>query len=161
MSKTKFQMFLDIGLFASFFIVNMPQVTGIAIHEWLSFAFIPVILIHVVLNWKWIVNVTKRFIKKLQGELRFNYILDIALFILMVTVIFSGILISEEALPFLGFTTVINAFWVGLHSMSTNLLIIGMGIHLAMHWKWIVSTTNRYLFKRNKPATASTAQEVG
>lgn len=158
MSKTKIQMYLDIGLFASFFIVNMPQFTGIAIHEWLSFAFMPVILLHVVLNWKWIVNATTRFIKCLKGEVRFNYILDIALFILMVMVIFSGILISKEALPFLGFTIVINTFWVSLHSMSANLLMITMGIHLAMHWKWIVSTTNRYLFKRNAYST-STAQE--
>lgn len=154
MSKTKFQMYLDMGLFVSLFLVNMPQFTGIALHEWLSFVFIPVILAHVVLDWKWIVNVTKRFVKNLKGELRFNYILDIALFILMVTVIFSGILISEEALPFFGFTIVINAFWVDLHAASANFLMITMGIHLAMHWKWIVSTTNRYLFKRNAYSTS-------
>jgi len=148
MNKTKTRMYLDIILFVSFVIVNMPQFTGITLHEWLSFVFIPIIMTHLVLNWKWIVSITRRFFTNINGEIRFNYVLNFLLFLLMVTVIFSGILISEEALPLLGFTIVINAFWVTLHEMSANLLMLMMGIHIAMHWKWIISTSNRYLFKR-------------
>ena len=154
MSKTKIRMYLDIVLFISFVIVNMPQFTGIGLHEWLSFIFIPIILAHIVLDWQWIVSISKRFFSNLKGEIRFNYVLNFLLFFLMVAVIFSGILISEVALPFLGIPIVINAFWIGLHDASANLLMITVGIHLAMHWKWIVSTTKRYLFK-NKRAVST------
>lgn len=150
MNKTKFRMYLDIGLFASFFIINMPQFTGITLHEWLSLVFLPVILVHIVLGWEWIISITKRFFTQLKGEVRFNYILNFLLFFFMVIVMFSGILISEEALPFLGILIKVNRSWVMLHEMSANLLMLTIGIHLAMHWKWIVNTTNRYLFGRNQ-----------
>lgn len=155
MSKTKIRMYLDIVLFISFVIVNMPQFTGIALHEWLSFIFIPIIMAHIVLDWDWVVSITKRFFKKVPREIRFNYVFNFLLFFLMVTVIFSGILISEEALPFMGFTIEINEFWLGLHEGSANFLMILIGVHLAMHWKWIVSTTNRYIFKHNGNRIAS------
>lgn len=149
MNKTKFRMYLDIVLFTSFVIVNMPQFTGIALHEWLSFVFLPIIVVHVVLDWQWIVNITKRFFTRIKGEIRFNYILNFLLFFLMVTVIFSGILISQEALPFMGISVTISPYWASLHEMAANLLMLTIGIHLAMHWKWIINTTSRYLFRRD------------
>ena len=150
MSKTKFRMVLDMILFGSFVVVNLPYFTGIALHEWLSFVFVPIILAHIVVDWQWIVSVTKGFFGSLKGEIRFNYVLNFLLFFLMVTVMFSGILISQESLPSMGIPVVAGEFWNTLHAVSAHLLVFVIGIHLAMHWKWIVNTTTRYLFRTSR-----------
>lgn len=148
MSKTKIRLYLDISLFVSFFFLNAPQFTGITLHEWASFVFIPAVILHILLDWKWIVSITKRIFKKLNGEIRFNYILDMLLFFFMTSMIVSGILISEETLPSLGIHIQIDPFWTAFHALSANLLMAIVGIHLALHWKWIVNNTKRYIVSR-------------
>src|SRR5437660_497033 len=101
-SKTKFLLYLDLGLFASFVLINVPQFTGITIHEWASFIFIPVIILHVLMKWDWIVSITRRMFKPLPDETRFNQFWDYWLFVLMTTVIVSGLVISQKALPVFG-----------------------------------------------------------
>ena len=78
---------------------------------------------------------------------RFNYILDWLIFFLFVVATLSGVLISEAALPALGFNIVVDPFWSQLHDMSANLMTVGLGIHLAMHWKWIVTNVKKYLVR--------------
>jgi hypothetical protein len=150
MSLTKKKLLVDIAVFIVFAIVSAPQSTGIAIHEWLSIIFIAPIITHLLLNWNWIVKVTTRMFKKLPGETRFNYIWDFALFIMMVLVMVSGILVSESALPTLGIVVFIDPFWATLHDMSANLLLLMMGVHLAMHWTWIVDAFKKYILRKAK-----------
>ena len=156
MSSTKKKLLVDIAVFVVFAIVSAPQSTGIAIHEWLSIIFMAPIITHLLLNWKWIVKVTTRMFKRLPGETRFNYIWDFVLFIMMVLVMVSGILVSESALPALGLAIVIDPFWVTLHDMSANVLLLMIGVHLAMHWTWIIDALKKYIFRRTKtsPQTA-------
>ena len=140
---------VNLVLFAAFFIVSAPQSTGIPIHEWLSFVFTVPIIWHLVLHWKWIVKVTQRFFKRLPGETRFNHIWDVLLFIMMAVVFFTGVLVSEIALPVMGIPLEIDPFWSSLHNTTSNLLLVAMAIHLAVHWDWIVKAFKRYLFRKS------------
>lgn len=137
-------------------LVLAPQATGIPIHEWISFVVIIPLFIHLIMDWKWIVNITKRLFKKVPADARFNYVLDWLLFFLFVVATFTGVLISEAALPALGITMVIDPFWSSLHDMSANLMTIVIGVHLAMHWKWIVTNFNKYVLRR--PARSAQVQ---
>jgi len=137
--------------FALFFVVSAPQSTDIPIHEWLSFVFFGTFIVHIVVHWRWIIDVTKRLIKKLPGETRFNHLWDVIIFVMMVVVMFTGVLISEVALPALGVPMEIDPFWNQLHDLSANLLLIMLGIHLAMHWDWIVSAFKRYVLQKSAP----------
>src|SRR5258706_8327444 len=152
MSKTKFLLYLDVGLFVSFVVISVPKFTGITFHEWAGLIFIPAILLHILMKWDWIVSVTRRMFKKMPGETRFNHILDYLLFILMTTVIISGIVISQKALPVFGIPVNNDPFWITVHHVSTALLVVIVGVHLGMHWKWVVNAANCYIFRRNRSA---------
>src|SRR5215510_8261073 len=127
--KTKLRLYLDLGLLVSFVLINMPLFTGIAFHEWASFVFIPVIILHVLMDWNWIINVTRRMFKKLPSDTRFNHIWDYLLFALMTTAIVSGLVISQKALPVFGIPINNDPFWFVVHNLSTTLLMVTIGIH--------------------------------
>jgi hypothetical protein len=146
-SLTQFKLFLDLVVLAFFIVINIPGTTGITGHEWVSFIFALPFLIHLTLNWKWIVSVFSRLFNKLPGETRFNQIWDSILFLMMIFVSFSGAVLSESVLPTLGIHLTIDPFWRSLHTSMANLLILMFGVHLTMHWKWIVSNFRRYVLK--------------
>ena len=152
-SSTQIRVWVNLVFFIIMVLVLAPQATGIAIHELVSFVVIIPLFIHLIMDWKWIVNITKRLFKKVTAETRFNYILDWLLFFLFVVATFSGVLISEEALPAFGINIVIDPFWVELHEMSANLMTIVLGVHLAMHWKWIVTNVKKHILRRKETRT--------
>ena len=157
-STNKVKLYVDIFIFLFFLVVSAPQATGIALHEWLSFAFLATFIVHLLLNWKWIVNVIRRFFKKLPGETRFNAIWNALLFILGTVVFFSGVFVSEAALPLLGFPIVIDPFWAQMHDLTANLFLILLGVHLAMHWRWFVDAFKRYILRKPVSLEPVTAQ---
>jgi cytochrome b561-like protein len=152
MSKNKFLLYLDMGVFVSFVLINVPQFTGITFHEWASFIFMPVIILHILMKWDWIVSVTWQMFKKIPAEPRFNPLWDYLLFMLMTSVIVSGLIISQKALPAFGMTVNSDPFWLTVHHLSTALLLATISIHLGLHWKWVVHTANRSIFRRNRAA---------
>ena len=148
-SSTKVKLYVDIFLFIGFVLVNIPQSTGIPVHEWISFLFILPLVLHILLDWKWVVNVTKRMFGRLPGEVRANHIIDLLIFVMMVLALFTGTIISEAALPAMGIHITIDPFWQSMHDLTANLTMLLIGIHLAMHWTWIKNAVGRYIFKRN------------
>lgn len=147
-SSTQFKLILDLLVLALFITVNIPQLTGLVGHEWVSFVFVAPFLVHLTMNWKWIVSVFARLFKKLPGETRFNQIWDLLLFIMMTLVIFSGTVVSEAALPALNIHIEIDPFWRSIHTGMANLLMLMFGVHFTMHWKWIVSNFRRYVLQK-------------
>lgn len=137
----------DVILLVFFIISSAPMATGIAVHEWVSFVYLIPFGIHILLHWDWIVNIPKRFLKKLSLENRLNVIWDGLLYALMIFVTISGVLISEAALPLFGFHLEPDGFWHTMHNNSSNLLFPFLGIHLALHWSWIKRTTGKLLKK--------------
>ena len=143
-SSNQIKLYSDIVLFISYVIVNIPQATGIPFHEWVSVLFIVPLVIHILLDWKWVVSVTKRMFGRLPGEVRFNHVLDLIIFIMMTLALMTGFVISEAALPAMGINVTIDPFWSAMHDLTANLTMLLIGIHLAMHWGWIVSSFKRY-----------------
>lgn len=127
----------------AFVAISAPQATRIPAHEWLSLAFIVIFALHILFSWQWIVGVTTRLFSSLRGQVRFNYLLDALSYLAMVAVIVSGIIISESVFPALGFPRVRDRFWAIIHDKSSEFLLILIGIHLAMHWDWIVAALGR------------------
>jgi cytochrome b subunit of formate dehydrogenase len=126
----------------------MPQATGLPLHEWSSVLIAFPLLIHLLLNWNWIAARTKHLFGRQPGQTRFNFFWDWALFAMAVTAFFSGIVISEELLPALGVPVVVDPFWVEVHAFTANSVTIMLGVHLAMHWQWLVTTFKWYVLRR-------------
>ena len=142
-NRNVINLLLDIVIFFGFLIATAPRLSGIAIHEWLGVAFAAAVITHLLLHWSWIVNVLRQFFSKASAMARFNYLLNILLFIDMTVIIFTGFLISEEVLPLLGITPPHGFAWRRIHDMSTTLGLVIVGLHIAVHWQWIVNVTKR------------------
>ena len=146
-TRTKMKIFIDILIFAGFLVAWDPRSTGIAIHEWLTIGGIAALVIHLLLSWSWIVEIGARFFGVLPPRTRFNYILNSLLFIDMTLIMFTGIMISQKFMPFLGIVVERNPMWRGVHDATSNLFVLLLGVHLALHWGWIVRVSKRYLME--------------
>lgn len=145
-NPTRTNFWLDILLFVAVLLALAPNFTGLAIHEWLSIAFWATIVLHLLLHWSWTVNALKRIFSKLPWSTRLNLILNVLLFIDMTVVLFSGIMISREALPFLGLTLTGGRSWEGIHRLTADWVVFITGLHIALHWRWILSTLKRFIW---------------
>ena len=143
--QTRTKWVLDLALFIGFLIAMEPRSTGIAIHEWFTLAALGTILIHLLLNWDWLAQVTRRFFGQVSGRSRLNYILNWLLFIDGILLMLTGIMISEHVVPALGFSLPVGFAWRRLHDMSANLGLILLGFHTALHWGWIVKAFRTYV----------------
>ena len=142
------KLFLDLGTFVALLIASAPHFTGDAIHEWLSLALGGAIIVHLLLNWNWIVQITARLFAKVAKGQRFNYILNWGLFASGIMIMLSGLMISKTVVPFFGISLPDNMSWKQLHELSTNITMILMGLHIATHWSWITNMLKRMLVPR-------------
>ena len=162
LSPTTVNLLVDGSIFTGFLVAMAPRFSGLAVHEWLGIAFAAAITVHLLLHWDWIVNVTRRiFNAALRRKQRINYALNLLLFIDFVVISLSGILISEAALPALGIRLQQGFAWRGIHTLSANLALLILGLHIAMHWQWITKNFARTVFSplaaRMRPARSTTA----
>jgi hypothetical protein len=145
-SQTKVKLWIDIFIFIAFLIVMEPHLSDLPVHEWLGLSLTFVMVVHLLLSWDWIIQITKRFFKTVGGQNRINYILNWLFLLDGVVIMMSGIMISREAIPALGLHLTLGPGWYKLHDLSTNVALLLLGLHTALHWNWIVSTLSRYIF---------------
>ena len=120
-----------------------PRPTGILWHEWLGIGFGVVAVVHIYRSWDWIVATLSRVLAQQSASTRFSLVLNSLVFVSMTLAVVSGIAISREALETLGLEWLTNNAWRGLHGLSAEASVILVGIHIAMHWKWIVNLVRR------------------
>jgi len=145
--QSAIKLILDLTAFIGFLVVLDQRLTGNAIHEWLAVAVTAVVIVHLLLNWKWIVEITRRLFRKIPWRSRIHYILDWLLYIDLVLIMLSGLMISETVLPRLGIHLARSAFWSRLHSWLTDLIIFILGMHVALHWAWITNVVKQHIFR--------------
>jgi cytochrome b len=146
-SQTRTKLLIDIAIFIGFLITMEPHTSGLTVHEWLATALLAVLIVHLLLNWDWIVRITRRFIGKMKSQSRINYILNWLLFIDGTIIMLSGFMISQSLMPALGIQLPRNFAWRELHNLSANLFLVLLGLHTALHWNWIVDACKRYIFQ--------------
>jgi cytochrome b len=153
--RVKTDLLVDASIFTAFLIAMDPRSSGIAVHEWLGIAFGAAIIVHLLLHWKWIFSTTRRLFSRAARQARLNYFLNTLLFIDITLVVFTGLMISRVALPSLGIYLGGNFLWRGLHSLTANLSLVLISVHVALHWRWIVETIKRYIFRPFLPKRAA------
>lgn len=140
----------DSLLLLFFVLASAPQATGIPAHEWISFLYLIPFVLHLLLNWDWLARIPRQLFGKISIENKINVIWNSLLYLMMVFVTISGILISEAALPALGWNLAEDRFWSNMHHLSGNLLMPMLGIHLALHWNWIRGMSRKIFRSRSK-----------
>lgn len=134
---------VDLITFLIFLVVEAPHFSGMPVHEWLGIAIGVGVLTHVLLHWSWIIEVSKRFFGKAQVLARVNYVLNLLLFLTIVTIIFTGLMISETIVPLLGITVAKGGIWHGVHTFASDAFIGLIGLHVALHWQWFTNLVRR------------------
>jgi hypothetical protein len=111
---------------------------GLPFHEWAGLIIGLVFILHKILNWGWIKKVTISFFRKCSGRARFNYILDVLLLAGITLMIISGIAIART----IDFSWLslggARMFWRVMHTSSSFITLALFGIHLGLHWNWVL-----------------------
>ncbi|HLN56092.1 MAG TPA: DUF4405 domain-containing protein [Bacteroidales bacterium] len=141
-----FKFFLSLCITVVMLLLMDPRsFYGLGFHEWAGLIIGIFFIIHKLLNWSWIKKVTITFFRRAPGRARLNYVLDLLLLAGMVLMILSGIAISRT-IDFswlrLGGSGI---FWRVMHTSSSFITLALFGIHLGLHWKWVLQ---RFNFKK-------------
>lgn len=165
LSRTQKLWIVDVSLFAVFLLVMNLPLTGIAIHEWLGIAIGVGLIVHLIQHGNWLATITQRFCNATSFRNRLNYVMTGVLFVAFVSIIVSGLVISEAAMPWLGIVASQSVFWLWLHLVSVNFVLLLTALHLALNWQWIVGTLTKHVIapirsrvtvQRSEPVYTST-----
>lgn len=142
----KFKFILDILLTIVMLLLMDPRsFYGLGFHEWAGLIIGLFFFLHKALSWSWIKKVTLGFFFSSPNRARVNYVLDVLLLAGMVLMILSGIAIARTIdfswLDLGGSRT----FWRVMHTSSSYITLALFGVHLGLHWKWVLQRIN---FKR-------------
>ncbi|WP_328805486.1 DUF4405 domain-containing protein [Paenibacillus apii] len=136
---------LDAAMGVTFALLYNTRVFGgLAFHEIAGIAIGIAILTHIGLNLNFVKKITLRlFDKNLPSKTRLSYGLNVLLLLSMIFVIFSGLVISRVVLPNFQFG---NERWFSVSHMSIAYLTLALiGIHVGLHWHWVIKVTKRLL----------------
>ncbi len=135
-------------------ILDLNRTQWINLHNWLSVALFIIILIHIILHWKWIFETTKRIKRYIDHRLTkagVVYWTAAQLLVLFIFDCFSGIVIwlilprgerdfypmrSGIGREFLGLQ---RNIWADLHAWVAVAIIALLVIHIVVNWNWVVS----------------------
>lgn len=138
MKKNYTKIVLDLMMAITFVLLMDPRVlNGLPFHEIAGLVIGVAILTHIGLNYHWVVNTTKKiFDPQLPKKTRFSFLLNILLLISLAIVIVTGILISRVVFPSLAIQGVHSIR--GLHSFFADATLGLVGLHIGVHWQWII-----------------------
>jgi hypothetical protein len=144
------RLLLDLALFAAVLVAYNPSWTGLAVHEWLCVTAAVPLLFHLVVNWEWVVQVASRFGERLRAMPRLNLVVDAGLFVAVVSVMVSGLMVSQAIAGAMGLVIVPDSTWVRVHAWSADATIALLLTHFILHWRWVVSTARRLSGPRSR-----------
>jgi len=141
--KNYVKIVLDLSLAITFVLLMNPRVfNGLPFHEIAGTVIGMAILVHIGLNYRWVMNTTKKiFSTELPKKTRIGFFLNVLLLLSMVAVIVSGILISRVLFPNLALEG--NRFVREIHDVSSNMTLALVGLHLGLHCQWIVGVSKK------------------
>jgi hypothetical protein len=123
---------------------------GLPFHEWAGLLIGIFFILHKLLNWGWIKKVTISIFRNCQWKVRTNYILDVLLLAGITLMILSGIAISctiDFSWLRLGGS---HVFWRTMHTSSSFITLALFGVHLGLHWNWVLQRLNLKQLKDGK-----------
>jgi len=146
--KTTF--WLDVTLLVSVCALQTVRFTGLVLHEWIGLAMVGMVFAHLLFSWSWIASLSRRMFAVQSARARINYLLNLSLFAAVTAVIFSGILISQKAIPALIGTKAapdMDWRWDYLHNLFSQFVVMLSGFHLAINLDWVLAAAEK-LFGR-------------
>ncbi|SFC87708.1 protein of unknown function [Bacillus sp. OV322] len=143
MKKNYTKIVLDLLMAITFVLLMNPRVlNGLPFHEIAGLVIGAAILIHIGLNYRWVIKTVQKIgDSKLPNKTRFSFLLNLLLLTSMAMVIITGILISRVAVPSLAIQG--SPSIRGIHSFSADATLALVGLHIGVHWQWMMSICKR------------------
>ena len=130
--KNIFKIAVDIAMIALFVTFFNIGLLGFKFHVIGGIIFGALILVHIIVNRKCVVNITKRiFDKNLKTRTRISYIISFCLLVTVCAILVSGICIMKAT----NYDRVM--FWKMLHIGASYLSIALIGLHLGLYWNFV------------------------
>lgn len=143
-AKTNLKLILDIILTVLFLILIFPKNTRFSFHEIAGLSIAALFGFHLILNWKWVKNVSKNlFSARLKARPKLYYILNIISLLCVATIIYTGIGISRVL--FTSDSIVINHNCVLIHKWVSYSCLGLFAVHIALHWRFITITMRKWV----------------
>ena len=121
------------------------------LHIWGGVVMISIAIIHLILHWSWVVNMTRRMLKDLTGKNgkmnrrgRLNLLLNLLVGLSFLITAISGVYFlfvpggREVVDPMFLFSRIT---WDLIHTWAGVTLIAAGVIHFAIHWRWVVNVS--------------------
>lgn len=140
----KFKILIDVLLFIFTILLFDIELIGNLNHEIFGITISVLIVIHIILNFKWIKQVTKNF-KKVNSKIKVMYVVDVFTMLIYLGAIICGIMISDKIFNFYMGS---NLYMMLSHLIFGRLAIIVMFIHLGMHLDRPLNKIKSSNFKR-------------
>ena len=162
MSRTEQNFWLDVTIFVALLITTITgfilwlviphkldivflgfsRSVWVAVHICSGVVGLAGIVIHIVRHWDWLKALRGRPLREMKEKLRANRVVDRIMWITFIaTNVFGAI---AWALHF-GDDIYVVSVPDRLHVVFGVVWAILAAVHLALHWKWIASTTQRYI----------------
>jgi hypothetical protein len=147
-TKQKSNYWIDMGLFAGLVVLFYLDLTGVELHQWIGVLGGALVTYHLAVHWNWVKVVSQRFFGRTSGRARGYYLIDAALLAGIAVIIFTGLVISTWLnLALSNFTG-----WLSVHITVSIFTLCVVVLKLALHWRWIVSTTRSVFAEPVQPA---------
>ncbi len=136
------------------FVFGFPRYSWVDIHSWLSIGFMVIIIVHLLLHWRWILETikrTKNYLSKKMWYTLERYSTVVILFILFIFQAISGfvvwLILPRGVLDYYNMKNDISATflglqrneWVDLHAWVAVAALAVVIIHIIIHWRWVVN----------------------
>jgi len=136
--KNLLKIILDVVMTLILVLLYNSHVFTMGFHEIAGLVIAGLFIIHCLINKKWITSITSRFFNKtLSIRVRISYVINILLLITFVFVILSGIKTSQILFPALAEAK--GSIWRGIHHFSGAVALILVGVHVGLHWNFIMN----------------------
>lgn len=142
-----FKMVIDCIMIIIFSILLSLMNTGLLWHEIVGMVLLAIVVVHLAINRKQTAVLLKAFFKS-TVKAKVLFIVDIALSACFILTIASGILVSKELFPALGYAT--PAVLVSFHTTIPYITMIVTGVHLGLHIP-IFSAVFKKMLGQKKP----------
>lgn len=124
------------------------------IHFWTSIILSAILLMHIILHWKWIKNVLFRMMRTFKQSLQsgnyiriLNILDDVFSACFFLVCLISGLILfivpGGRDTKYLEIFTITRESWKSVHTVSGIGMLAGVAIHLVIHWGWLRKISKR------------------
>lgn len=142
-AKRKFQIAIDMMMTVLLPLLMAYQLIGEAVHEWLGICMFLLFLCHHLLNRHWHRNLLKGRYNSIR---LIGTVIDILLFIIMISLAVSGVMMSKHIFAFLHIDGGSGSARI-MHLLASYWGFVLMSVHVGLHWNMISAMIHRALLK--------------